>query len=470
MKTTDVVLWKRKRTDTEGTINLRVSDGSQRSYKSLGHRINEKHWDESSQRVKRTDVVDYKAINLLITNKLAELIEVETLQDVAHSNDSFLSYCENFIDSITSHGSKTKYVTVFNKFKAFLKSQHKQSLRFDELTPEFIRDLHNYLIKSIERNTANHYMKIYSQMINRAVKERKHTYLVHPFVSTEYKRTAKTREILNIKEINRFRNVLVPERLKRAQNAFFFQLLAQGMRVSDVIRLRWSNIKKEDYLEYTMFKTGKPMSIFINSKLYDILTEIANELPPIKQHPHLIKLGKTLNISYVKAKNSLLADGVEHVGDGVLSSKFTKNKEVADYETDKEVLALNTRIAIAGLANTKYGNDFVFSFLKTKEFPEDVTSINISDTQYKAMHSAKIVYNRQLKEIQKLAKIETTITSHLARHAYTHLMLDDKNGYDVYDISRALGHSSLKTTETYLVSFSKSHVGKINEAISKRFD
>jgi integrase len=471
MKTTDVVLWKRKRTDSEGTISLRVSTGSQRSYLSLGYKLNEKHWDEASQRVKRTDSIDYKAINQAITTKLAELAELEILKDVAPVNTSFTSYCETFIKGIENHGSKTKYTTVVNKFNAFIKQEkHKESINFDELTPDLIRELHNYLNRKIERNTANHYMKIYSQIINRAIKERKHTYLVHPFITTDYKRTVKPREILTVRELKQFNQVIVPERLKRAQKAFVFQLLAQGMRVSDLIRLRWSSIKKDGYIEYTMFKTGKPMTVFVNNKMYDILIEIAEDIPPFKQHPGLLKLRQTLNDSYIKAKNELLKRGIM-AGDKVLNNEhFPNNEYIKDYILNKDILYINLKEAIKGLRNTKYANDFIFSFLKESIFPQDVNGYTITEQQYKQMHSAKIVYNRQLKVIQKLAGIDTLITSHLARHAYTQLMLTDKSDYDVYDISKALGHSTLKTTESYIGTFSKDHTGKINEAISNRLD
>ncbi|AYA37578.1 hypothetical protein D3Y59_11275 [Hymenobacter oligotrophus] len=470
---TDVVLWKRKRTDAEGMISLREDRNGKRTYKSLGVRIPAKYWDEASQRVKRTDALDYKTINSTITTKLAEVAEVNNLADVSPAAGSFTSYAESFINSITSHGSRTKYQTVYNKLKAFLKQRNQLTLRFEELTPELVRELHTYLLKTIERNTANHYMKMYSQIINRAIKERKHTYAIHPYISVDYTRTNKKREILSESEIKAFRLAVVPDRLRLAQNAFLFQLLAQGMRVSDMMRLRWSNIQPDGHIAYTMFKTGKEMSVFINDKMYSILIEIAEQLPALKQHKDLNKIRETLRISQEKAIDSVMMDKtIQTLPIGYLHDEtFIDNELVVDYQNNLRWLRDSLTRALSSLAtHPKYANEHIFSFLSTTDFPKPITSISIADKQYKTMHNAKVVYNRHLKEIQKLAKISTNITSHLARHAYTNLLLTDREGYDVYDISKALGHSSLKITESYIGTFSKSHTGKINEAIAKRLD
>ena len=57
-------------------------------------------------------------------------------------------------------------------------------------------------------------------------------------------------------------------------------------------------------------------------------------------------------------------------------------------------------------------------------------------------------YNLYLKEIQKLAKIETVITTHLLRKTYAHHLLN--NGVRIETVAKALGHSNtIITQRTY---------------------
>lgn len=59
--------------------------------------------------------------------------------------------------------------------------------------------------------------------------------------------------------------------------------------------------------------------------------------------------------------------------------------------------------------------------------------------------------NSNLKTIAEKAEIEIPLTMHMARHGFSELAR--KKGVSVYDISKALGHSSLAITEKYLNSF-----------------
>lgn len=57
-------------------------------------------------------------------------------------------------------------------------------------------------------------------------------------------------------------------------------------------------------------------------------------------------------------------------------------------------------------------------------------------------------YNKALKEIAKLAKVQKELTSYVARHTWASIAL--QAGVNPSVISQALGHTSLHTTEIYL--------------------
>ncbi len=58
--------------------------------------------------------------------------------------------------------------------------------------------------------------------------------------------------------------------------------------------------------------------------------------------------------------------------------------------------------------------------------------------------------NKYLKKIAALAEIEKPLTTHIARHSFSDIARKKKAS--IYDISKLLGHSSIKVTEIYLAS------------------
>ena len=73
--------------------------------------------------------------------------------------------------------------------------------------------------------------------------------------------------------------------------------------------------------------------------------------------------------------------------------------------------------------------------------------------------------NRHLKEIGRILKFETPLTTYVARHSWaTHAK---KIGISTSIISEGLGHTSEKTTQIYLKAFDRSTLDKANEKITR---
>lgn len=66
------------------------------------------------------------------------------------------------------------------------------------------------------------------------------------------------------------------------------------------------------------------------------------------------------------------------------------------------------------------------------------------------VESKSALFNLELKEIAKLAVINKTVTSHIARHSFADIAR--KNNASILDIQKLLGHSDSKTTQIYLNS------------------
>lgn len=83
--------------------------------------------------------------------------------------------------------------------------------------------------------------------------------------------------------------------------------------------------------------------------------------------------------------------------------------------------------------------DFIFPILDKK--------INDSAALQRSSSSKNVIVNRDLRRIAELAGIEANVSFHVSRHSSSQYALE--KGLGLYEISKALGHSKLKTTERY---------------------
>ncbi len=86
---------------------------------------------------------------------------------------------------------------------------------------------------------------------------------------------------------------------------------------------------------------------------------------------------------------------------------------------------------------------YIFPFLNDK---------NTSQEQHDAKTSFVRLLNKSLHKIANSLKLPIDLTTYTARHSYATVLL--RSGVSVAAISEALGHSDLKTTESYLGGFS----------------
>lgn len=99
---------------------------------------------------------------------------------------------------------------------------------------------------------------------------------------------------------------------------------------------------------------------------------------------------------------------------------------------------------------------YIFPFLKEKSSygkavtPAEKASLNPSAMMdlKKAVSSKNALINKKLGEIAELAGINKHISTHIARHSFADLAR--RKSENLYDIKSVLGHTSIKTTQSYL--------------------
>ena len=81
----------------------------------------------------------------------------------------------------------------------------------------------------------------------------------------------------------------------------------------------------------------------------------------------------------------------------------------------------------------------------------DGKDLSTPEKKHVAVNQQNRRYNRHLKEVAERAGVEAHVSFHVAKHSFANIA--QRKGWDVAEISQALGHSSLKVTEQYLKGF-----------------
>lgn len=121
-----------------------------------------------------------------------------------------------------------------------------------------------------------------------------------------------------------------------------------------------------------------------------------------------------------------------------------------EYEMSKTGTPKSIKLSRQALAILEHyahqGNPdaFLFPVLKSYDVSTPRKLLN-------AVSSQNALVNKYLKKIAAKASVECKLSFHIARHSFADIAR--QKGWDVYFISKALGHSSLKVTEQYLKGF-----------------
>ena len=104
------------------------------------------------------------------------------------------------------------------------------------------------------------------------------------------------------------------------------------------------------------------------------------------------------------------------------------------------------------------GQSFIFPFLEDRYDYSDPMFL------HNQIGSKTALINSYLKEIAVKTGIKKNVTTHTARHSFADIAR--KKTDNIYNLSKALGHSSIKITESYLASFDDEAV---DDTLNKMF-
>ena len=271
-------------------LTLRITKDRKTSFIYLGYAIKEKDWDDTAQRVKKSHL-NHARLNNFIIKKLAEAndsaLELETSKTSVSvkavknkikptAGSTFFAQAEAYLTRLQKAGKYNQYTADKPRVKHF-KEFIGGDTAFQDITPTMLERFKGYVrstLKLSERSAMNHLVmvrSVFSQAIKDNMVDPKH----YPFGKGKVK--IKFPDSIKIgltpEEVKAIEDVELSDPVQNhARNLWLFSFYFAGMRVSDVLRIRWSDIQ-DMRLHYAMGKNNKGGSLKLPEKAVKIINQ-----------------------------------------------------------------------------------------------------------------------------------------------------------------------------------------------------
>jgi integrase/recombinase XerD len=290
MSSVSVVFRKDKlNSKNEAPIHFRIIKNRKVSYIASGNMLNIDYWDFKKNCVK-TKYKNSARLNSYLIGKLSELqdnvLEIEKSskslsskrlkEKIYGKTTNFFEFAEGVIEQYKIQGNASAYDrsrTVLKKLKDYVGNN---SLQFTDIDQSFLNKYENYLRSKFNNstNTIHHNLKFIRKLFNDAVRLDLVEINSSPFLKYRIKQEKTSRQYLNEEELKLIEDFIVTHgtRLELHRDMFVFSAYAGGLRVSDVLRLKWKNFDGK-HLNLSIKKTGEQLSIKLPQKSLDIINK-----------------------------------------------------------------------------------------------------------------------------------------------------------------------------------------------------
>jgi len=292
MASVKIVLRKKQNKDGTYPLALRITHNRKSSYIYLNQNVLINQWDDKRKQVKKSHPNSSRLNNFLLQKvaeannlildyelKKKDLSVNELKQKISNkkSYESVFSRAESYFETLHQAGNYNRLTAekpALNHFKRFLRGK---DITFNEITISLLEKFKAYLKGSVKvsERTAVNYLIILRTLYKKAIKEGIADKQNYPFGIDKFniKKPESLKIGLNREEVKRIEALELEKGFTHhARNVWLFSFYFAGMRVSDVLQIRWSDFK-DDRLFYVMGKNNKAGSLKIPVKVITILSE-----------------------------------------------------------------------------------------------------------------------------------------------------------------------------------------------------
>jgi integrase/recombinase XerD len=286
-----IVLRKRANSDGTRPLILQVIKDKQRSTIALGYSLKASDWDKKKQEVKSSYPNSVRLNKLILKKKLEAIggaLDLEADHGEASSmaiikklkrkdGSDFITQAEAYLDRLKQAGKYNQYTADKPRVAHFKEFLNDKRMRFPDITPAVLEEFKIHLADRetplSERSIVNHLVVIRS-VFSQAIKDGFTDKRFYPFGADKIRiKFPESNKIgLTVEEVKRLERAKLSAGSfqRHACNLWLISFYAAGMRISDVLRLKWSDIHN-GRLHYVMGKNAKGGSVKLNEKAIAIL-------------------------------------------------------------------------------------------------------------------------------------------------------------------------------------------------------
>ena len=298
---TAVVRTSKQRADKTVPIYIRVSEGTRNKYLSVGKAVLEKDWDENLQKVRRShpnydyinsmialkkNEAEKSVLEVMLTNNGDDILDSIKLKEEKKGECGFFTLAEEYLKDLYLNKKFTRLSAEkyrVKQFKSFLDNRDIDFSKIDiTLLNKFATHLRSlkkkdktgkYSFKCNQRTMMNH-MVVIRTIYNLGIQRKLASADNYPFGKKGFKiKYPETTKIgLNEAEIRLLELADLSQKpdMDHVRKIWLFSFYMAGMRISDVLRLDWSDFI-DNRLNYTMGKNKKQVSLRLPEKAAAII-------------------------------------------------------------------------------------------------------------------------------------------------------------------------------------------------------
>lgn len=286
------VIIRKDKIDAEGLAPLYlriIRDRKVQSMRVEGVSVHPDDWDSNAQCVKKSKrTPNYVRLNNFIGAQKAKAQKhlLDVADGVRHYNpekvksaitgrcrESFTEYAIAYIETLEKKGDYRMY----KRMKSIVKKLHdyaQKDLKFTDIDIEFLKSYEAYLRENHNNatNTVLGNYKMIRKLFNDAIREDLIPQELYPFRKYRFRFEQPQIDFLTEKELESMETVELPANTNiwHTRNMYVFACYAGGIRIGDLLALRWDSIT-DVHLKLTTQKTGAQLDLALPKRAKEIL-------------------------------------------------------------------------------------------------------------------------------------------------------------------------------------------------------
>lgn len=276
----------------EAPIYLRITKNRKTTFVSLQISVLPEYWDKDRECIKKnTKIKGYVRLNNFIDNKRMEMknqlmnaeltdntLSSKKIKEIISGEESidFFEYADRYLQSIENTESVRLYTqckTVLNKLERFNKSRR---LRFTDITISYLKRFSEHLSLQYNNrlNTISTNLKVIRKLYNLAILEELIQEDKSPFKKLKLEWERSNINYLTKEDIEKIKSVVLDPSSKdyHVRNLFVFAIYVGGLRISDLLMLRWRDIQDDTRVKVYTQKTKTNLTIKLPKVAIEILS------------------------------------------------------------------------------------------------------------------------------------------------------------------------------------------------------